>query len=332
MIRSTLGSILTCMAVVSLIAILNPVAAETGTLVVVNKNENTASIIDIGSSRTVAKLPTGTGPHEVALSSDGRWAVVTDYAGGDSLTVIDVSVPEVVRTIDLAKYPRPHGIAFLPGDKLVAVTSESSQNVVFVDVGKGEIINGISTGQRGSHMLTVVGSGDVVFTSNFAGTVSELDVKKKARTRVMKVAPQLEAITVTHYGKEVWVGSNSEGTVNIVNTGTGKKEHSLENFSFPYRILITPDNRLAIVPDFKGNEIRFFDRATKQQLGSIDLPEAGPQGLTLGKDAGTLYLSLNRQNRIAIIDLKTRKITGYIPAGAGPDGIVYSPIVHQSSE
>ncbi|MCZ6917957.1 MAG: YncE family protein [Gemmatimonadetes bacterium] len=329
--RSILGSVLACMAAVGLVStesVAQASTAETGTLVVVNKSESTASIIDIASRRTVATLPTGAGPHEVTLSSDGRWAVVTDYAGGNSLTVIDVSIPAIARTIDLSRYPRPHGIAFLPGDSLVAVTSEASENVVFVHVARGEVVGTVSTGQRGSHMLAVVGSGDVVYTSNGAGTVSELDVPRKARTRVMEVAPQLEAITVTHDGTEVWVGSNSQGTVNVVNTSTGEITHALPNFSWPYRILITPDNAMAIIPDLRNHDIRFFDRATKRELASVDLPGAGPQGLTVGGNGRTLYLSLNRENRIAIMDLETKEITGYIPTGSGPDGIVYSPIVH----
>ena len=326
-----LASVLACLSatcVASIGAAAQTATAETGTLVVVNKSENTASIIDLASRRTVATLPTGTGPHEVALSSDGRWAVVTDYAGGNSLTVIDVSVPEVARTIDLSRYPRPHGIAFLPGDSLVAVTSEASQNVVFAHVARGEIVGNVPTGQSGSHMLAVVGSGGVIYTSNGAGTVSELNVPRKTRTRVMEVAPQLEAITVTKDGDEVWVGSNADGTVNVVNTLTGETEHRLPDFSWPYRILITPDNAVAIVPDLRNHNLRFFDRATKREVASVDFPNAGPQGLTLGGNGRTLYVSLNRENRIAIMDLETKEITGYIPTGAGPDGIVYSPIVH----
>src|SRR5213593_1213186 len=102
----------------------------TGTLVVTNKTPSTATIIDVGSGRTIATLSTGTGPHEVAISSDGRIAVVTDYDGesGKTLTVIDVPALRVARTIDVAQYPRPHGITFLPGDSLVIVTSEASKN------------------------------------------------------------------------------------------------------------------------------------------------------------------------------------------------------------
>ncbi|HYV96031.1 MAG TPA: hypothetical protein VE967_01100, partial [Gemmatimonadaceae bacterium] len=51
----------------------------TGTLVASNMNDNTATLIDAASGRVLATLPTGEGPHEVAISHDGRWAVVSNY-------------------------------------------------------------------------------------------------------------------------------------------------------------------------------------------------------------------------------------------------------------
>src|SRR4051794_3204928 len=50
-----------------------------GTLVVANMEDSTASIIDLASGYTRATLPTGRWPHEVAVSDDGRFAVVTNY-------------------------------------------------------------------------------------------------------------------------------------------------------------------------------------------------------------------------------------------------------------
>src|SRR4026209_804282 len=82
----------------------------TGTIVVTNKTPATATIIDVGSGRTLATLPTGQGPHEIAITRDGRTAVVTAYGaqgrGGNTLTVIDVPGRKVVRTIDLGQYRR----------------------------------------------------------------------------------------------------------------------------------------------------------------------------------------------------------------------------------
>ena len=46
-------------------------AGVPGTLVVLNKAEASASLIDLASGEVVATLPTGVGPHEVAASYDG---------------------------------------------------------------------------------------------------------------------------------------------------------------------------------------------------------------------------------------------------------------------
>ena len=87
----------------------------------------TATVIDVASKRVLATLPTGAGAHEVAVSHDGRWAVVSNYgvrgAPGNSLTVIDVTRASVARTIELGEFRRPHGSAFLPGDSIFVVTS-----------------------------------------------------------------------------------------------------------------------------------------------------------------------------------------------------------------
>ena len=53
-----------------------------GTLVVLNKTEATASLIDLASGRVHATLPTGDGPHEAAVSPDGRTALVTGGTKG----------------------------------------------------------------------------------------------------------------------------------------------------------------------------------------------------------------------------------------------------------
>ena len=135
-------------------------AAEdlTGTLVVLNKAEASASLLDCATGRQIKRLPTGTGPHEVAVSPDGAIAVVADYgtrSPGHTLTVIDLARQEVRRTIDLKKHHRPHGIQFLPDGKRVVVTAEQEQFILVVEIATGTIEHAIPTGQRVSHMLAI---------------------------------------------------------------------------------------------------------------------------------------------------------------------------------
>ncbi len=308
----------------------NVVHAQSGTLIVLNKNDNTANIIDVASGRILKTLPTGRGPHEAAISTDGLIVVGTNYgrADGTTLTVIDVDRMEVARTVDLGDHVGPHGIAFLPGDSLVAVTTERSREVVIVRVLDGEVVRVIRTEQAGSHMLAMIETGATIYTSNMGdNSVAELDVATARRLRTFAVPARPEALTVTRDGSEVWVGSNETGTVNVVNTRTGETERALDGLSWPYRILIAPDNALVLIPDLNQNVLRFVDRASRRELARLDFAGAGTQGITLNADATLAFLSLNREDRVAVIDLRSRQVIRHIGTGGGPDGIVFTPRV-----
>lgn len=304
------------------------VSGLSGTLIVTNKGPSTATIIDVASGRALATLPTGQGPHEIVVSRDGSIAVVTDYgsrSGGNSLTVIDVPGLKVVRTINLGEYHRPHGIAFLPGDSLVAVTSEMSRNVVVVSVGEGVVRKAIPTQHNGSHMVGVTANGLRAYTGDIgSNTVSELNVETGQYVRSWDVPTQPEAINVTPDGSEVWVGSNATGKVSVVNPATGAIATAAEGFGWPYRIYFTPDVKTVLLPDLRKEELRFVDRATHRELGRISFAGGGPQGITMTPDGKYALQSLSQQGRVAIVDAAARKVIGYIAAGETPDGIAYS--------
>ncbi|MBL8961796.1 MAG: gluconolaconase, partial [Gemmatimonadetes bacterium] len=53
--------------------------ATAGTLVASNMTTGTAQLIDAASGQSLGVFPTAVAPHEVAISRDGRWAVVAEY-------------------------------------------------------------------------------------------------------------------------------------------------------------------------------------------------------------------------------------------------------------
>ncbi|HYC53102.1 MAG TPA: hypothetical protein VEB19_18505 [Gemmatimonadaceae bacterium] len=308
-----------------------PVCAQapglTGTLIVTNKGPSTATIIDVGSGRTLATLPTGNGPHEVVLSANGRWAVVTDYSGapGRTLTVIDLPLLRVARTIDLGQYTRPHGIVFLPGDSVVAVTSETTGNVVMVNVLAGTISRVVPTQGNGSHMVGVTADGAMAYTGNMqSNTVSELDLRAGQYRRSWPVPTTPEAINVTPDGKEVWVGSNATGRISVIDVASGAVTTAAEGFGWPYRVLFSPDASLVLLPDLNGQVLRILERATRNEIGRISFAAGGPQGITITPDGRYALQSLSRQGRVAIVDLMTRAVVGHLAVGDTPDGIAYT--------
>ena len=308
------------------------VAGLTGTLVVTNKTPSTATIVDVASGRTLATLPTGTNPHEIVLSSDGARAVITDYGGARrTLTVIDVPGLKVARTIDLGEHRAPHGIVYLPGDRLVAVTCEQTRTVVIVDVAEGVVRHTVPTDANGSHMVGVTADGTRGYTGNMRDhTVSELDLVAHRAVRSFPVPAVPEAINVTPDGKEVWIGSNQTGQVSVLDPATGTVTKAAEGLKWPYRMLFTPDGRQVIVPDPTLNQVRFIDRAARREIGTLSLPGA-PQGVTITPDGRHVFQSLAADTRVTIIDPSSRAVVGHLTVGGTPDGVAYTTRVVASA-
>jgi YVTN family beta-propeller protein len=300
-----------------------------GTLVVVNKSDNSVSLIDLSSQTIVDTLPTGQGPHELIVSGDGLWAVSTDFVGGDSLTVFDIAKRRVARKIDLTQYPGPHGITFLNDDKQVAFTSGKSKNLVVVDIHKGEVVRAIATQQNTTHMVTVGEQEDYAYTTNIrSNSISKIDLATHAVVKQIPTHDMPEAIKLTKDGKQLWYGANKEGLVTVLDTSTHKTLAQFEGFTFPYRVLFSQNEQIALVPDFSAHYVRFFDVKTKTELGQLSLPEkSGPQGIVLHPTLDIAFLSLNLANKVLAIDINSRTIIAEYPTGNNPDGIGYSSLV-----
>lgn len=299
-----------------------------GTLITLNKSGHDANFIDLESGKILETLPTGRGPHELVVSDDGRWAIGTDYSGGDSLTVFDVQELVVARTISLADYPRPHGILFLPGQEEVIVTSEASQKLVIADFLEGEIVRVIDTGQSGSHMVALSEDGTTAYTSNgSSNSVSVIDVVTGKLSKTITVPDRPEAITTNKRGDEIWVGSNDEAVVSVISAASGEVSRQWSGFSWPYRILLTDDEKYAVMPDLGNEQLRFFEVSSGNEIGKIDLTGAQPQGVTLYPDDRTLFVSLSGQNKVLVVNILTQEILGEYATGDAPDGIGYSPLV-----
>ncbi len=302
----------------------------TGTVIVLNKAAATASFIDLASGAIVSTAQTGDGPHELVMSRDGRLAVGTDYGGnsdGSSLTLFDVASGSRTSTLPLGRYTRPHGIVFLPGDSLVAVTSERAGAVIIVRLSDGDIVGAIETEASGSHMVGVTADGETMWTGDIgSNTVTELSRSGLSRVRSFPAPAQPEAVNVTPDGSRVFAGSNATGRVTAFYTADGSSETVAEGFGWPYRMFLTPDGAQLIVPDLRGEVLRFFDLDGYAELGSIPFPGQGPQGLVLHPDGRHLFLSLSSAGKVAIIDIVTRTVVGELEAGQTPDGIAYSPL------
>jgi DNA-binding beta-propeller fold protein YncE len=318
------------MSIMTLLVLVSPQLAFAakdlkGTLAVVNKTDNTISIIDVASKNIVETLATGKGPHELVLSQDQKWAVSTDFVGGDSLTVFDMLNRSIARTIALPELQGPHGIRFLNDNERVIFTSGKAQKLGVANIVTGEVLSALDTNQSTTHMVAVNGDETQAFSTNIrSNSISVLNLRTGMKTKDISTEAMPEAINYRRTANELWYGANQDGKLVVIDPVKETVLATWEGFSFPYRVLFNHDESIALVPDFRNHYVRFFNAESKQEIATLELEsEAGPQGITLHPTENIAFLSLNLKNKVIAIDIATREVIAEYPTGNNPDGVVF---------
>lgn len=345
------GPILSFVLALGAIALLpRVVAADSGTLLVLNKSDNNLSLIDLASKKSVATIPTGAGPHEVAVSPNGKIAVVANYgtqqAPGSSLTVIDVPEKKQLKTIDLGDYRRPHGITWLRGNEIV-VTAEGNKALLIVDIQSGKVAAAITTDQNVSHMVVLARRSNKAFVANIgSGSVTVIDLKERKKITDLQTGAGAEGIDISPDEKEVWVTNRAANTVSVIDVNTLKILATLESKDFPIRAKFAPGGKHVLVSNARSGDVAIFDAATKKEVRRVPMqlkPVEGstasqrifgsqfgqspvPVGILVAPKLSHAFVANTNADIVTMINLKTWQVADRLTAGKEPDGLGYSPL------
>ncbi len=301
--------------------------AGSATLLVLNKEDATLSIIDPATGRSTVNIPTGTGPHEVEVTADGRTAVVANYGGesaGNSLSVIDIGAHKERMRVDLGELRHPHGLATT--GQYVYFTAEDARQVGRLDTATGQVDWRFSTDQQSTHLVVASRDGRTLFTANMGSnsvSIIQRGLDGSAMQALVSVGNAPEGLDLAPDGRQLWVANSQGGSVSIVDVATRKLVKTFDiGTRRSNRLKFTPDGTLALVSDLAAGELVVVD--VKSQAVRKRLPAGrGASGILVVPDGSRAYVAASGERKLVIVDLKTLTVTGEVATGSGPDGMAW---------
>jgi len=299
------------------------------TLIVLNKEEATLVLVDPASGQILGRVPTGEGPHEVAVSSDGRTAFVGNYGAqtpGSTLSVVDLTARKELRRVDLGPLRRPHGMA--AAGSRVYFTAETNRLIGRYDAASNQVDWLLGTGQAGTHMVWVSGDETTIVTANIGSdsvTVMQRGENPLAWNQtIVQVGKGPEGFDVSPDGRELWAAHSRDGGVSIVDLASKKVVQTIDaGTRRSNRLKFTPDGRLALVSDLDAGDLVVLDVASRTVSKRIPLGKM-PEGILMAPDGSTAYVAVNGDDHIAVVDLKALEVVRKITTGDGPDGMAWA--------
>ncbi len=310
------------------IALLFALSAHADTLLVLNKADSTLAFVDPASLEVITKIAVGNAPHEVAVSADGRIALVANYGTGpepgSTISIIDISARKELKRLGLP-VTRPHG-TYAVGSHIY-FTAEGSRVVARYDVPTGTVDWIGGSGQEVTHMVVVAPNEKKIYTANIGShSVTLFDLSEAPRRLPMKqiaVGKGPEGIDLSPDGRELWVSHRGDGALSVIDTATDKVIQTVTTGTkMANRVKFTRDGKRVLISDPPANQVLVLDAASRQLVKKIDT-EAGPSGILITADGKRAYIACANAGRVQLLDLETLTVTGSVATGNQPDGMAW---------
>ncbi|MEP6907512.1 MAG: beta-propeller fold lactonase family protein [Pseudoxanthomonas sp.] len=326
----------------SFLVVCAPSLAWADELLVGNKSGDSVWRLSLRNGHKIGEFRTGKAPHEIAISKDGKFALVSNYGqetSGNTLSVLDIATGKPTRSINLGEHGAPHGLRLLPGDRAALVTTEGSASVVVVDLAKGGVERVIDVGTGTGHMLALSADARFAYVTKVnAGTLSRIDLVQGVKTHERAAGKGTEGVAVSPDGKEVWVTNRQDDTVTVHDPATLALRRRMSSKGFPIRVVFTADGRHALVTNARAANLAVFDTRSKLHIATVELAEpnvtynqtmlgsaALPIGVVVDPSRPRAYVAISGGDRIAVVDTTSWKVINYWAAGREPDALGIVP-------
>ena len=293
-----------------------------------NQADHSVLLVDPQTRTTLATISVGVNGHEVAVSSDSRYAYVPIYGNsgvgrpgtdGSTIDIIDLQEKKLVGSIDLGKPVRPHCARFGP-DGLLYVSAELSNAVYVVDTKTLKVVAQIPTGQIESHMLVITPDGGRAYTANVhVGTVSVLDLQNRSVIKTIPVAKLIQRVSMSPDGREVFVQDQEAPRIAVIDTTKNEISHWLDLPASVYSSTPTPDSRWLLANSPSG-KLFVWDLTAGKLAKTFAIPPA-LGAIAISTDGAIAFISCAGAGSVQVLNLSTWKMEAPLSFTKGVDGM-----------
>ena len=279
------------------------------TLLVVNPDSNSVSLVDLETHAVRAEVPVDIDPRCVAIDPEGALAYVSNR-GSNSVSIVDLDAGINTGSIDVGV--RPYGILVSPDGARLYIAEQGSDALRILDLATRRTVARVPTDDRPSglalsptgHLLYVTHllSPSVTVFEGVDGPVEDL------LTRHISLWPDsnlLQSLVLSPDGSTMFVPHTRSNSGNTALT--------FDTTVFPLVSLIDRAEETHTV----GSQ---FD------LGTLDPPGVGlPFDAAVTRDGRELWVVNAASNDVSVLDLENRQLAAHIEVGDNPRAIVLSP-------
>jgi YVTN family beta-propeller protein len=317
------------LTVLLLLALASPAI---GRYAYVSDGAQSVSVIDTKNNFVSPPITVGTDPIGIAITPDGKFAYVANFAYEEpgTVSVIDTQTNQVVGTpITVGK--GPYGVAITPDGKFAYIPNSESGTVSVIDTQTNQVVGTPIMVGGVPRSIAITPDGEFAYVARVgASSVSVIDTQTNQVVGTpITVGAGAEGVAITPDGKFAYVTVGGEalsqpGTVSVIDTQTNQVVGTpIMVGKAPWGVAITPDGRYAYVTNANSYSVSIVDTQTHLVSGPIPLGNL-VEPIAITPDGKRAYVGGFSAN-LFVIDTQTNQTGAPIPLGSGQNGIAIVP-------
>jgi YVTN family beta-propeller protein len=304
------------------------IADPRSVVMIVNRDSNDITFMDIKSKKLVGKtfLGNNVNPHMVMMSPDGRY-VVTGGTRANKAFIIDTRTTQLVKVIptDIA----PEHLAFSPDSRWYYQGNPDGDSVSVIDMqslSKVKTIPGFAEPLN----VTFLPDGSKAYVGNYgAHWVGVIDVRRHELLKKIQIAPvpgvakldpakylgEIKGINIaalSNDGRYLYAADSDLAVVGVIDTREDRVIKTIRVGLDPWRIYMSHDGKYGITANNGDETISIIDTQTNSVAATL---EAGPDMTGINFASGKAFVISSTSGFVYVYDMKSLRPAGRIKIG-----------------
>ena len=296
---------------------------------VASGGNRTVSVIDVATSRLVARvqLPPGTYPMQLAATPDGSRVYVSNNTGSGTVSVIETSTNRVlVPTIAVGNGPR--GLTVSRDGRFVYVANQFSNTVSVIETTGNTVRATIPVGYQPTDVGVTPDGSRLYVAHSMDSAVLVLDAATYERIgAVATTGSNAQALAMSRDGSTVYVSHFNSRSVSVIDTGVNALRATIPVGDFPLGLDASEiGGRLYVAdsdPALNNGSVAVIDTATGVVAARLTLPRwHTSRHVAITPDGTRGVVTINTPQRVLVFDTATNLLTGDAVSVDGiPEGV-----------
>ncbi len=220
-----------------------------------------------------------------------------------------------------------------PPAQFLLVLNKTGNSLSILNPNNFKLVGTVPVGD-GPHEVVITEDGTTAYVSNYGSriagnTLSEIDIKAMKETRRIDLGPLYRPHGIKILGGKVYFSAEANRAIARFDPKAGKVDWVMgTGESGSHMVVGTGDEKFFYTSNIGSNSVSVIALAgaPPSRTDVFQIPVGNqPEAIDLSPDGNEVWVGLNLDNGIDVIETKSRKVTRRIDLGARPYRVVFEP-------